>query len=452
MIDTEQTIVAIASPTSAAPRGLVRMSGEETLGVLGRLGFRYGDGSAARRWQTDFDFGAPLGVLPVGLLLWPSRRSYTGQPSAEVHTYGSLPLLRTIVERSISAGARAARPGEFTMRAFLAGRLDLAQAEAVLGVIEAEGRGTLDEALRQLAGNLSRPLEQLRSTLLDLMADVEAGLDFVDEDIEFISDAALAARLGEVSGSLAEIRDRMRLRGEVSGRATVALCGRPNAGKSRLLNRLSGQQAALVAEHAGTTRDVVTVDCELDGHRVRLIDTAGLEVAGNEIGRLAQDQALQSSQQAQVRLWCVDQTAADAAEVYEDLGRRASRGRNGQLDLWVATKADLANTPAPSPWISTSAVTGEGCDRLMAGIVQQLRRHDAEEVGSVIGTAARCRDALRRAEEAIRVAIDMAAGGGGHELIATELRTAVDCLGEVTGAVYTDDILDRVFGRFCIGK
>ena len=395
-------------------------------------------------------------------MLWPTSRSYTGQPSAEIHTFGSLPILTDIVDAAIAAGARAARPGEFTMRAFLAGRLDLTQAEAVLGVIEAEGRGSLDHALRQLAGNLSTPLEAMRSTMLDLLADVEAGLDFVDEDLEFVSDADLMSRLGELAEMLQMTRQQLIARDQVSGRATVALRGEPNAGKSQLINRLSGSDASIVADVAGTTRDVVIIDTAIDGREVRLVDTAGIETATSQPGdgvsqpsdliARAQLQAQLASDQADVRLWCVDSTRSDFASAAQRLHTAASSDRRSALDLWVATKHDLAHRPVPEPWLPTSSISGVGIDALKQQISAALESRDAEEIGSVVGTAARCKQTLRHAADAITAAIDLASSHQGHEFIATELRTAVQCLGEVTGAVYTDDILDRVFGRFCIGK
>ena len=275
-LNFDDTIVAIGSSHQPAARGVVRLSGTQCLEVASAMGIR-ATRSIAHRIKTQFDLGEPLGTLPVSALIWPNARSYTGQPSVEIHAIGCLPILQSIVGRAIDSGARAARPGEFTLRAFLAGRLDLTQAEAVLGVIEAQHRGALDHALRQLAGNLSRPLEALRTELLDLLADVEAGLDFVDEDIQFISDKDLVARLRPIVASIAETREQLARRGQDRSETVVALRGLPNAGKSRLLNELTGKDAAIVADVAGTTRDVVSVTATWEGKRIRFLDTAGIE-------------------------------------------------------------------------------------------------------------------------------------------------------------------------------
>ena len=457
MIDVEDTIVAIASPTTPSPRGIVRLSGPRVIEILSHLGIDCGaacGGGRARRFDASADAGDPIGAVPTSVMLWPTGRSYTGQPAAELHTFGSLPVLTALVDAASRAGARAARPGEFTMRAFLAGRLDLTQAEAVLGVIEAEERGSLDHALRQLAGNLSRPLDAMRGTLLDLLADVEAGLDFVDEDIEFISDEALLARLSEIDQQLEATCQVLRSRRGGAARWIVALRGEPNAGKSCLVNRLAGQEVAIVADVAGTTRDAVTADIEMDGKPVLLVDTAGMEGVESEVSRQSQDHAERASAQAAVRLWCVDSSRDDFAAAARRAARAAqSHHRPSVIDLWVATKSDLsADKPNRPGWLDCSARTGDGMEHLRRSISDALSRQDNEEIGSVVGTAARCSQSLDRAREAVRAAIRLTQNEEGHEFVSAELRTVADALGEVTGAVYTDDILDRVFGRFCIGK
>ncbi len=454
MLDVADTIVAIASPTSPAPRGIVRLAGPELMAVLGRLGVDGGGDKRARRFEANVDVGSPLGLVDVSVMLWPTTRSYTGQPSAELHTFGSLPVLTAVVEAACRAGARAARPGEFTMRAFLAGRLDLTQAEAVLGVIEAEKRGSLDHALRQLAGNLSRPLELARSTVLDLLADVEAGLDFVDEDIEFISDEALIERLSEIHAQLDATWQVMQSRGGGSARAIVALRGEPNAGKSCLINWLAGKEVAIVADLPGTTRDAVTVDVNFEGKLVTLIDTAGMERAETEVSRQSQHQARRAGAEANVRLWCVDCSRDDFELACESAVAAAKADhRESAIDLWIATKADLRTVAGDdAKWIACSSATGLGMDAVVQAISQALWQQDAEEIGSVVGTAARCRQSLDHARSAVATAIQLTENRGGHEFVSAELRVVAESLGEVTGAVYTDDILDRVFGRFCIGK
>ncbi|MCC9656045.1 tRNA modification GTPase [Rhodopirellula halodulae] len=459
----DDTIAAIASPVTPAIRGIVRLSGFDCMDVLRRMGLLNDDPLPSRSFRTSrsLDLGQPLGEIEVDLLVWPTGCSYTGQPSAELHLIGSLPLLQSSLDRAIEAGARPAQPGEFTMRSFLAGRLDLTQAEAVLGVIEAEDRGTLDQALSQLAGNLSRPLQEARSTLLDLIADVEAGLDFVDEDIEFISDEALVQRLAQLCDQLNTTRDQMNERGGGSEAIRVILRGLPNAGKSRLLNALTRSESAIVTNQAGTTRDLVTVELVVRGQRFLLIDTAGIETREDTdpeatISAEAQQQATEAAQNADVHLWCIDASGDPSFAELKQSGLSIETAKQSAELICVATKRDLL----PSDWkaeaiqadLAVSSESGFGLDMLLDRLHSFAETRDAGETGNVIGTAARCRESLASATQHLQQAIVWTEQSAGHELVAAEMRLAVEAIGEVTGQVYTDDILDRVFGRFCIGK
>ncbi len=458
MIDASETIVAIASPSTPAMRGVVRVSGDGVGTILKRLKIKASELANASAFDCEIATDGPIGPVGGRLSYWPTPRSYTGQPSAEFHTYGSAPVLAAVLDAFVTAGARMARPGEFTMRAFLAGRLDLTQAEAVLGVIDAQHRGSLDHALRQLAGNLSKPLERLRSDLLDLLADVEAGLDFVDEDIQFISDKDLVSRLNGIQEQLTQTQQTMTQRGDAVATTIVSLRGEPNAGKSQLLNRLVGRDIAIVADVAGTTRDTVSVETVVLGSSIRLVDTAGVEDSDGDtpdalISQESQRQAAKASDQAAIRIWCIDSTRDDLDDATDRLAAIAGSGRRSVTDLWVGTKSDLpASKPLSQEWIVTSSVTGQGIANLKQALVDAINAIDREETGAVLGTAARCRETLAGAITAIDQAVLITKNQQGHEFVSAELRLAAQCLGEVTGAVYTDDILDRVFGRFCIGK
>ncbi|EMI40519.1 tRNA modification GTPase [Rhodopirellula sp. SWK7] len=467
----DDTIVAVASPLSPAPRGIVRMSGEGVIKILRRTNLIATDWSDRRtqRFASRLDLDDLLGAIDVDVMLWPTSRSYTGQPSAELHLIGSLPILDAVVDRLIAAGGRAARAGEFTMRSFLAGRLDLPQAEAVLGVIDAEDPSTLDQALSQLAGNLSRPLQTVRGELLNLLADVEAGLDFVDEDIEFIEDSDLIDRLGGLGDLLTLASDQLRERSASSSTLEIVLRGLPNAGKSCLLNALTQTESAIVTEQAGTTRDSISVSFEVEGYAVRVTDTAGIEWrAANdpdaEVLEKAQWQAIEAASRADLCLWCIDASEGQPVTALESLQGFAAdaHSHKNSIENWVLlTKSDLvlgspewaeALRSKVAEMFNVSALTGDGMNELRNRIVGMAERIDATEVGSVIGTAARCRGSLMGAIEAINQAVDATRMQAGHELVATEIRTAAGLIGDVTGEVYTDDLLDRVFSRFCIGK
>jgi tRNA modification GTPase len=393
------------------------------------------------------------------LFLWPTARSYTRQPVAELHTLGSPPILDAVLAAVCAAGARLAEPGEFTLRAFLAGRIDLTQAEAVLGVIDARSQDELDASLAQLAGGLARPLELLRDQLLQLLAELEAGLDFVEEDIKFISAAELIERLEWATGRLSEVAEQMASRLTATQADQVALVGPPNVGKSSLFNALVGRygervsagrqspHAAIVSPERGTTRDYLTATIVLDGIRCELVDTAGKdEFSASQVDAAAQELSGERRERAAIRVWCSD--AAEVADPPSD------------CDVVVLTKADLvrrsrgtsASRPARAPTVVTSSRTGAGLAELCGELRRLLARDSAPQNGPVVAaTAERCRESVRLAEVALERAVELVRSGSGEELVAAEVRDALTELGKVVGAVYTDDLLDRIFGSFCVG-
>lgn len=412
------------------------------------------------RLPLILNLAPPLGLIDAVAMIWPTSRSYTGSPCVELHTYGSLPLLEAVVESAVTHGARPAGPGEFTMRAFLAGRLDLTQAEAVLGVIDATSREQLDAALTQLAGNVSAPLRTARDRLLDLLADLEAGLDFVEEDISFIDDETLRVALVDALALIEDARTKLSSRRRSESFDWVILRGKPNAGKSSLLNALLGKPIAIVSDVAGTTRDVVWKDMNIGVHSIRLADTAGIEDGEEEIVSQSQQVAIEIQQSASIVIQCVDATElttnfdvderAAMLREYEAISREARLGA-----IRIATKGDgLSQSDqerlAVCGVVVTSSLTGLGLESLRGRIAEMLDADKSE--GVVPLTAMRCADSLKRADMNLREAIDLLALGAGQELVAADIRQALSAIGEVTGEIYTDDVLDRVFSRFCIGK
>ena len=478
--DSLDTIAAVASPPGGAARGIIRISGPQT-----RLACeQFFDPVDTHAWQAARDAGPPRrhpGTWRIGnpersldvevsLLTWPTSRSYTGQPSAEIHTMGSPPVLQRLLEDLLGCAevaVRPARPGEFTLRAFLAGRIDLVQAEAVLGVIDADDHVTLEVALRQLAGGLSGQLATVRSGLLDLLADLEAGLDFADEDIEFVSRTRRQERLNAAVEQMTRVLGQAQQRMTTRTECRVALAGLPNAGKSALLNVLAGQPTAITSPRAGTTRDSVTTTISLEGLDMLLVDTAGWEsstdmAALGEIDRLAQYQRADDVLPADLIVWCVtvpdDQAALDDHRE-RDAVARAEISERGVPLLVAVTRADLleerdvgVETLAPAPDAVVSARTGQGLDRLRARLVEHASGAATVGAGSdaaIVGsTAARTIDALKQSVSCLRAAAE----NDDELLAAVELREALEQLGRVMGTVYTDDILDRVFSKFCIGK
>jgi tRNA modification GTPase len=449
-LDLLDTITAIGSVTAPAARGMVRISGPLTIECLAEL---FSSDDAELRWETLRTPRAIAGTfhaeveIPCELLLWPSQKSYTRQPTAEIHAIGSTPLLDCMLAAVCARGARLAEPGEFTLRAFLAGRVDLTQAEAVLGVIDARGQDDLNTALSQLAGGLSQLLMLLREQLVDLLAELEAGLDFAEEDIQFISPDELRRSLGESQLTVAGIREQMALRTATNELPRVVLSGPPNVGKSSLFNslvELRGTQAvgaaAIVSDAVGTTRDYLTSTIDLGGLLCGLVDTAGAnpETEGQSVDDAAQAMTDSQIRQADLQVHCLE-TAIVPTPV--------------QPGVYVLTKIDLSEQrPSTSSLIACSSLTGEGLSELCDQIRRQILLATSSTGSAVASTAARCAESLRLADESLSRAIRLVERPGNEELIAAELRGALLELGQVVGTVYTDDILDRVFSQFCIGK
>ena len=437
----DDTIVALSSAPGAGARAIVRVGGPDTRKVIDSL-FRPDKAKDQPRHLVTGKL-ALSGVhspLPASLYFFPGPRTYTGQDVAELHTISSPPLVERLVAELLNAGARPARPGEFTLRAFLAGKKDLPQAEAVNAVIAAGSDADLRQALAQLAGGVSRPLESLRDDLLNLLADLEAALDFADEDIEFVGQAETLARL---DAALRQLSDLARQLGDrtISGRPIrVALVGVPNAGKSSLFNALAGGEA-LVSSIPGTTRDYLTRRLDLDGMAVELIDTAGWQESMNTIEEQAQQLGRDATARADVILWCDEHGEFSEADAL----RLASTGAEV---ICVRTKADQATGPSQLA-LGTSTLTPGGLDALRAELTDRVA---ALARPALAPSQSRCRHHVAACAEHLRAARDHVAAHDPSELAASALRAALDQMGEMTGAVYTNDLLDRIFSRFCIGK
>lgn len=448
-LDTEDTIAAIAS-TRGGLRGIVRLSGPSVAHCI-QACTDAGDlsGVAGARRRTGRVFAGELfNWLTCDIYYWPNDKSYTKQPSSELHLSGSAPLLEAVLDQVCHAGARLAQPGEFTLRAFLGGRLDLTQAEAVLGVIDAENPLEFNTALQQLAGGVAGPLRDIRETLLNLVADIEAGLDFVEEDIEFVSAQATCDEIGRCLQQVETLLDQIRSRAERQAHVRVALVGDPNAGKSSLFNALIGDQQALVADGPGTTRDYVTSRVEWKNIAIELIDTAGIEECSSGVEDAAQSQRRSVLATADLQLRCCPVSVVSSRKDGDDDRADVSENFAG---FRVATMSDLSpDWSADENTILTSAETGQG--------IQDLRERISEASGELLrgpmleGTVFRCLDSLQGVVEALSQAALAVEQQVGEEIVAAELRIAIESLAGIVGAVYTDDILDRLFSRFCIGK
>lgn len=438
-MDWEDTIVGPATATGSGARMILRLSGPQAHSVVASLL----TSPPTLPWKASVRYvtvsiPAWSRSVEAELYTWPEQNSYTGQRSAELHLPACPPLAARLQSDFISAGARLARPGEFTLRAFLSGKLDLAQAEGVLGLIEAQSTKQLRQAIDQRAGGISRPVANLRSDLLNLLADLEAGLDFVDEDISFISKEQLERRLGENLAEIDTLTARLGQRLLEANLPRIVLVGPPNAGKSTLLNALAEDSKAIVSPVAGTTRDVVSARVPLGDRLVEVVDTAGWEDSQEEIMRQAQSQRTRFLDTADLVIVCIpaDQTAQ---KLFPESART----------MVLHTKADLAPLHG-SPLPSVSIHDPGSVTRLRQLLAQHL--DDAAPRPGEVSISERCRASLAEAAASLRQAHELSQGNAGQEYVAVAIRAALDHLGEMVGAVYTDDLLDRIFSRFCIGK
>nr|MBI3613201.1 tRNA uridine-5-carboxymethylaminomethyl(34) synthesis GTPase MnmE [Nitrospirota bacterium] len=471
----QDTIYAIATPVGEGGIGILRLSGGKALDVAaGIVRLRSGQTLVSVRshhlYHADVleaaatpdgraNSSRPLDEVLVTVMRAP--HSYTAEDVVEIHCHGGLYVLQALCESVQRGGARLAEPGEFTKRAFLNGRLDLAQAEAVLDTIQAKTAASLRLAQEQLRGGLSQEINRLRDDLVQLLAQVEAGIDFTEEDIVFIQPQELAGRLREVGAAIVRLADTSREGRIVREGMTVAIVGRPNVGKSSLLNALLRTDRAIVTPIPGTTRDVLEEVLNIRGLPVRLLDTAGVRQTEDPVEQEGVRRSRSAMEQAELLLILVDGSLPFSDEDRELLALLPDKKR-----LLVINKSDLpcqvsdASVPAcfkahpegTGAVVRISALTGTGLDGLRDAIRKTVLREDFEPGDSAVVTRLRHQASLQQAGEALEKALESVRGGMSGEFVAMDLRAGIDALGEITGAVTTDDILDRIFRDFCIGK
>jgi tRNA modification GTPase len=441
--DLAETIVALSSAAGPGARAIVRLSGQRSAAIAATLvaGFVRAKARAGHFYEGRLALPEDGVALPVDVYYFAAPHTYTGQDVIELHTLSCPPLVELLIARCLDAGARAAQPGEFTLRAFLAGKLDLTRAEAVLGVIEADSRDELRQALTQLAGGLAEPLRELREDLLSLLADVEAALDFADEDVQFVRADELLRRLAKGLAYLTTLRRQLEQRALGPRPFRAVLAGPPNAGKSSLFNALLGTAAALVSAEPGTTRDYLEETLAADGFLWQLVDTAGLRGGADALEASAQGLGRAQVEQADLVVWCCE-AGTGAHELPVWLANYPSTKL-----VQLATKADLA--PCPSHLLATSAVTGAGIEELRQLLAARARQQRQTPLAP---SQSRCRHHIEASLGHLRQAHAVVIHEEPPELLALELRLALEELGALVGAIYTDDLLDRIFSRFCIGK
>ena len=456
-------IAAIATGHSPTAIGIVRVSGQGCFACCDRV-FRAFNGSPfSQQTPRNMVFGEMLDaqgrVIDQGLAVrFPGPRSYTGEDSAEFHCHGSPVVLRELLTALFAAGARQAKAGEFTRRAFLNGRLDLTQAEAVIDLIDAETASAARNAAAQLDGGLRRVLEPIQDALLDVTSRFYAVVDYPDEDIEDIRPEQVAQALDSSAAALDRLLATCQRGKVLKSGVRTAIVGRPNAGKSSLLNALAGFDRAIVTDIPGTTRDTVEESVLCGGVLLRLTDTAGIRDTEDTVEQLGVERSRKALEAADLVLAVVDGSVPPTAEDLAVLRLAAKSPRwiavFSKCDLWDTKTRSVGvigqvGTPAAS--VSLSAVTGQGLDRLEAAVAALFPAGEAPDSGSLL-TDQRQEEAARRARDAVRRAKEALDAGLTPDAILTDAEEALDALGELTGRTAKEEIVSRIFSRFCVGK
>jgi tRNA modification GTPase len=447
-VNPHDTIAAISTPAGRGGLGVVRISGRDARDIAGRiLRFR-----KPPEWQA---WTALLAELPdddgqlvdqVVVTFFERPRSYTAEDVVEISCHGSPVVLRHAIERACEAGARLADPGEFTLRAFLNGRIDLPRAEAVRDLIEATTLYQARIAAQQAEGSVSKRITPLKSQLVDLIALLEAGIDFADNDVPIPQDAEILARLDPVALAIERLASSFAYGKLVHEGLKLAIVGRPNVGKSSLFNRLLEQERAIVTAIPGTTRDVVSETASLDGIPVKLFDTAGIRAGLDLVETLGVERSFQAMADADLTLVVVDLSALVEEGDREVIARARGQGRH----LLVGNKRDLPRrAELTDQFAPVSALTGEGIQELR-GLILQAVAPAVQEPGFI--TSLRHEKLLKTALASLGDARAAVVRRIPQEMLLLDLYAALEALDGLTGATTADDILNRIFSTFCIGK
>ncbi len=450
------TIVALSTPPGRSGIGVIRISGEKALEIT-RLLIRDKDFSPESHRVTLKPIFDPetLEVIDRAVVtFFKSPHSYTGEDVVELSCHGSPPLLLRILDFLLLLGARAADPGEFTMRAVQHGRLNLTQAEAVRDLIDAQTHAAVRQAARQLGGELSKQLQPVKDALLEIIVPLESSLEFVEDDLPEDIARNIAQKLSTLSAKIDEMADSFRRGRLLKEGLHVALVGRPNVGKSSLFNSLLVSDRAIVTEIPGTTRDTISEVINIEGIPVLVTDTAGVRSSSDRIEQLGIERTRRAIADADLIVAVLDGSQPLIDEDVEVV-REASANRcivvlnKSDLESFRSSYAQLPGDNLIS--VSVSAKTGHGLDALCAAIIKPFTDHYLDE-GSFVITNARHYDLLRRTSEALQAAKGLVSENASEELILANLYEALRFLGEITGETTPEDILSQIFSTFCIGK
>ena len=443
-------ICAMATPPGGAI-GIIRISGPDSIQIVGSLFSR--NISDAKSHTLHYGIlaaspSSPIDDVMVGIFRTP--HSYTGEDSVEIYCHGSRYIMSQIIRTLIDAGCRQAEPGEFTRRAFINGKMDLSQAEAVADLIAATGKASHDMALGQLRGNISSELSHLRDQLLKMTSLMELELDFSDhEELEFADRPELTSLAHTIHDRISSLASSFRTGQAIKQGIPVAIIGKTNVGKSTLLNRLVGEDKAIVSDIHGTTRDIIEDTIDIHGVTFRFIDTAGLRTTDDVIEQIGIERSYSAITKAAIILWVIDTIPSE-----EELADITTRCEGKQV-IVVANKTDkhpLPSSSLPFPTLSISALQGQGMDELTSAIYAKA---DIPEIGEndAIITSARHYASLQQALESITRVLDGLEMNIPNDLLSEDLRQCLDALADITGGIITpSEVLNNIFSHFCIGK
>lgn len=454
------TIVALATAPAIGAIGVIRLSGTESLNIISQIFL----GKELKEQKTHtIHFGTIVDqdqniIDEVLVSLFIAPKSYTGEDVIEISCHGSPFIIQRIIELIIKHGARMANPGEFTMRAFLNGKLDLSQAEAVADLIASDSDIKHDLAIKQMRGGFSKNIQMLRDELIKFASLIELELDFGEEDVEFANRKELKERLNHILSTIEKLIHSFKMGNVIKNGISTVIAGRPNAGKSTLLNALLNEDRAIVSEIAGTTRDTIEEKLTINGLQFRLIDTAGIREATDAIEEIGVKKTMEKIQSSSILVYVFDVIATPPNEVIEEI---EALSRENQTIVAVANKMDLnpytkpewyVNTNLPIENIVTTSAKNEmNIEYLKTKLVEVALNGNNLHDQSIV-TNTRHYEALEGARESLRAALDGMNQGVTSDFVAIDIRRATHYLGLISGEISSDDLLDSIFRDFCIGK
>lgn len=455
-INQKEPIAAIATPVGEGGIAVIRVSGNN---AIAKVNEAFQGTDLIEKDSHTVHFGKIVDhkgnvVDEVLATLFHSPKSYTGEETVEISCHGGVLVTQAVLEALLDLGIKSAEPGEFTQRAFLNGKMELSQAEAVADLIHAKSKKALDSAHQQLEGRLGEHIKAFRQQIIDATAMVELELDFVEEDVEFANKEELRELLEELNEEIDNLLATYETGRLVKHGVKTVFIGLPNAGKSTLLNTLVGKDRAIVTEIAGTTRDTIDVDWSYDGLRFILTDTAGLRETEDVVEAEGVKRSQEAFEKADLAVYLKDLSRELTAEEREDIARFQKAAGETPFVL-VGTKNDIAidvDDERMDYDLKISALENEKIDELKKLMKQRALENKAYDSSSILVTSSRHRDALKKAQENVRSALRALDQGMTGDFLSIDLRSALKDLGTITGEITTEDILDSIFSRFCIGK